>query len=468
MRKPRRTYAEWCTSAKQSVWLFSSIRAITELNNSSARRQSNTNFNAKAKSTIKYLAKATCIDVRFTKWTIQREATMAFSKKLKVSAYSDPTKDTKINSIRTLNSMIDSNELVLPVFQTDIRWKEKEMLALYNYQLHSRAPVSPLSFNRIKSINAEMLNVTFIDREPLLDDALGGMNKDLFNVVDGQQRLTCNYKAYSNHKDVKHIYLDVTRGDFISKYDGEKRNKNLIPVGVLYNKNEDIFMNYIRDNNLDVYLIPLLLQVRTKFNNYNYSINNAQDLSFDEQIKWFEVLNLAGSRLPDIQMRLSNLQVKSIDFYKDYSRQFVAIIENKFKGLFNNRATEVSIPLAALNTAYSMEAQVELKGNFSPIASDAKVKSICRLPKNIIEAMFTTTLNGMQEAVDFIEFHSLKPPKRIDYLTYLQAYFTHHKATCLDLSTEQVSYLIHWYNSTNFSSLGNTERRKIFSQLLSK
>jgi hypothetical protein len=30
--------------------------------------------------------------------------------------------------------------------------------------------------------------------------------------------------------------------------------------------------------------------------NYNYTINLAEDLSEDEQISWFEVLNNAGSR----------------------------------------------------------------------------------------------------------------------------------------------------------------------------
>ncbi|MGN7300342.1 hypothetical protein [Ferdinandcohnia sp. SAFN-114] len=57
-------------------------------------------------------------------------------------------------------------------------------------------------------------------------------------------------------------------------------------------------------------------QIITKFFNYFYTLNFAQDLSGEEQIEWFNVLNLAGRRVPEIQMKLTRLQIKRLDFYK--------------------------------------------------------------------------------------------------------------------------------------------------------
>ncbi len=70
------------------------------------------------------------------------------------------------------------------------------------------------------------------------------------------------------------------------------------------------------------HLSSILGQIRTKFFNYFYTINYAQDLSGEEQIEWFDVLNLAGSRVPELQMKLTKLQIKGLDFYKEYSNIF--------------------------------------------------------------------------------------------------------------------------------------------------
>lgn len=43
--------------------------------------------------------------------------------------------------------------------------------------------------------------------------------------------------------------------------------------------------------------MAFLLLARTKILSYAYTVNMAEDLSEDEQITWFEVLNNAGSRV---------------------------------------------------------------------------------------------------------------------------------------------------------------------------
>ncbi|MCE3360744.1 hypothetical protein LB355_14945, partial [Staphylococcus aureus] len=104
----------------------------------------------------------------------------------------------------------------------------------------------------------------------------------------------------------------------------KKPSKNQIPVGVLYNKDPEVYTEYLRFNpKLAEFSVSSILgQIRTKFFNYFYTINYAQDLSGEEQIEWFDVLNLAGSRVPELQMKLTKLQIKGLDFYKEYSNIF--------------------------------------------------------------------------------------------------------------------------------------------------
>lgn len=48
---------------------------------------------------------------------------------------------------------------------------------------------------------------------------------------------------------------------------------------------------------MDNDVMAFLLLARTKILSYAYTVNMAEDLSEDEQITWFEVLNNAGSRV---------------------------------------------------------------------------------------------------------------------------------------------------------------------------
>ena len=51
-------------------------------------------------------------------------------------------------------------------------------------------------------------------------------------------------------------------------------------------------------------------------------VGTATDLTEDEQINWFEVLNNAGSRVSIIQMRFSKLKAHGIDVYTQYTHVY--------------------------------------------------------------------------------------------------------------------------------------------------
>ncbi|MDL4842488.1 DUF262 domain-containing protein [Aquibacillus rhizosphaerae] len=389
--------------------------------------------------------------------------TIKINKVLQANAFNDPTKETIQKSISQLCSEVDSKGIIMPIFQRDLAWTTQKKVELFNFQLNGFAPVSPISMNRTGPKSLDMAHVALIDRSEI-----ESVQEGKFSVIDGQQRISTNYQAYTDDESVREVVLDVTKGRFVD-LKGKDIKKSQIPVGVLYNKGPKVYTEYIRTHpTLTEFDVSSLLgQIRTKFSNYFYTVNFAQDLSGEEQIEWFDVLNLAGSRVPEIQMKLTRLQIKGLDFYKEYANIFRDKLELVgFDHLFVQKNTEVSIPIAALNPAFEIIlGRKHHSLNYSPIPSDTKEATISDMNINDLRKCFEMTLDGLDRALDFINDNSLSEPSRIDYITYLTGYFVYKKDT--DLSDKSEQELIDWYNKTIFVNKSNSERREMFDYVLS-
>lgn len=384
------------------------------------------------------------------------------NKNLGYFAILDPTKDTKSVAIETLCKEIESGKITLPVFQTYIRWTIEKSVDLLNFQLQNKAPVAPISVNTIENLDVAIMQVTFIERQLIKKNCI----QSTYSVIDGQQRLSCNYKAYTNHEDFKCIVLDITLGKFIVNSGQVKDNQ--IPVGILYNKDDNVLTSYLESHkNLQEFKLQNLLgKTRNKFLKYYYTVNYAKDLTESDQSNWFEVLNLAGSRVPKNQVFLTDMLVRGIDFYKEFSDKFFELLEqSNLSELFIHKTTEISIPLACLNAAYESITKQEHSGNFSPIPSDAKGIFMSRLDEGLLRNMFNLVLTSLKTTIEFISSEKLAIPTRIDYITYLTGLFTHLGNS--SVTSVQKQHIIDWYNHVEFSSSGNTARRNMFNKLLS-
>jgi Protein of unknown function DUF262 len=383
------------------------------------------------------------------------------NRSLQKNAFRDPTKETVQKSISQLCNEVDIGQIIMPIFQRDLSWTTAKKVELYNFQLNGFAPVSPISINKIGPRSLDMPHVSMIDRLEVEN-----LQEGKLSVIDGQQRISTNYQAYTNDESIRDIVLDITKGYFLD-LNGKDIKKSQIPVGILYNKNPKVYTEYIKANpSLAEFEVSSLLgQIRTKFFNYFYTINIAQDLSGEEQIQWFDVLNLAGSRVPEVQMKLTRLQIKGLDFYKEYSNVFREKLELAgFDNLFVQKNTEVSIPLAALNPAFEIILGKKHASNYSPIPSDTKESTISDMEPNKLRKCFEMTLTALDRTLDFINENNLPEPSRIDYITYLTGYFVYKKDMQLsDLSKQK---LIEWYNKANFANKSNKERRQMFNDLL--
>lgn len=379
--------------------------------------------------------------------------------KLQAATNLNPTKRSQTMTITDLCEKIENGSLTVPLYQRGLSWNNTKAIALFNYQLFGKAPVAPISLNEIGT-NDDVPQLSFINR-----DVIPGNNQGKLSVVDGQQRLTTNYKAYSNDNSFSNIVFDFTQAKFKNAKNGVA-NKSQIPVGILFNKNQQRLIDYIHKNyssNEATELYPLLFGIRTKILNYSYTIHIADNMTENEQIEWFEVLNNAGSKVSLIELSLSKLKMHNFDIYSF----FVTPYKNKvkkygFDELFSPFSSNVSYPIASLNPAFEYLLRDGLHSkNYAPIPSDTKEKMFLKLTKKQLEKMSQLTLEALNKALDFIFEYQLQDYiKTMQYVMYLTGYFIFQEDNI------QKDKLAKWVEEVNFDNLSNGERRSIYSKLI--
>lgn len=384
---------------------------------------------------------------------------MKISKALMQAASFNPTEKSHKMTVLDMCKKIESREISLPLYQRDVSWTKGQAIELLNYQMLGKAPVAPISMNIILDIEDYVPQVAFDDREMIEKSKI---EKGQMSVVDGQQRLTTNYKAYSNSDDFRNIVLDVARGRFLLEEGAF--TKSQIPVGVLLNKDDAVFYEYLTKNNMmkDPGFMTILVQCRSKIRSYYYTINQAENLTEDEQIEWFEVLNNAGSRVSALQMRFSKMKVHGIDIYTMYTLKFKNKLLEYGYDFFSPQKTSVSYPIAALNPAYEIIMNKLHTDAYAPIPSDTKENQLCALEPALLKQCFAKTLEALDKSVEFIQEQDVKEPDRIDYINYITGFFVYNPSP----SNEVIKKLVDWYNKVDFNNKSNSRRRTIFTQLL--
>ncbi|WP_053484298.1 DUF262 domain-containing protein [Lysinibacillus sp. FJAT-14745] len=389
--------------------------------------------------------------------------------KLRQAVGFNPTRKSHGMEVQEMCKKIKSNQITLPLYQRDVSWTLKKAVDLLNYQLFGKAPVAPISMNEISIIDTEKMvtQISFVDRNVISNDKI--LNKHL-SVVDGQQRLTTNFKCYINHPDFINIVLDVSNAKF--KIIEGSPSDSQIPVGVLLNEDSSSLEKFLTERNLLAKLYPLLVNVRSKMHTYNYTINVADDLTEAEQIEWFEKLNNAGSRVTKIQMTFSKLKVKDFDIYTEYTLPF----KDAFKvfgveELFSPFTTNVSYPIAALNPAY----ETIIKGrkhniNYAPIPSDTKEDILIKLEISKLREIISLTLKSLTLTLEFLDdVELLESADRVDYISYLIGFFAYSEFDSLtDIPQNIKNELLDWVRTVNFNNQTNSSRRSLFNDLINK
>lgn len=379
--------------------------------------------------------------------------------KLQAATNLNPTKRSQTMTITDLCEKIENGSLTVPLYQRGLSWNDTKAISLFNYQLFGKAPVAPISLNEIGT-NDDVPQLSFISRDVIPDNHQGKLS-----VVDGQQRLTTNYKAYSNDDSFSNIVFDFTQAKFRNANNG-RANKSQVPVGILFNKNQQILTDYIYKNysaNDATKLFPVLVGIRAKILNYSYTIHIADNMTENEQIEWFEVLNNAGSKVSLIELSLSKLRMHNFDIYSFFINPYKNMVKDYgFDELFSPFSSNVSYPIASLNPAFEYLIKDGLHSkNYAPIPSDTKEKMFLKLTKQQLVEMSQLTLKALNKALDFIfEYQVQDYIKAMQYVMYLTGYFIFQE------NNIQKDKLAKWVEETSFDNLSNGERRSIYSKLI--
>lgn len=388
---------------------------------------------------------------------------MRINKLLKQAVTYNPTKKSFQMSVQDMCKKITDSTLTLPLYQRDVSWTLQKSVDLLNYQLFGKAPVAPISINQLSKMEAAVPQVSFIDREIIANERIQASHQ---SVVDGQQRLTTNYKAYKNSDDFRNVVLDVSTASFKIAKGAVKKCQ--IPVGILLNEERNILQDYLTKEKTFNDLYAICIDVRSKLMDYNYTINQAEDLTEDEQIEWFEVLNNAGSKVTALQMSFSKLKAHDFDIYVNYINPFKELIqEYGFDEMFSPFTTNVSYPISSLNAAYEVIVNKGMhKLNYAPIPSDTKESQLTGLEVSDLRKIICLTLDALKESLDFISDHQLTNYiNRMDYILYLTGYFAFFSGSSQD--AEKTKNLLKWVQNINFSNESNGTRRTMFQDLLS-
>lgn len=387
---------------------------------------------------------------------------MRINKLLKQAVTYNPTKKSFQMSVQDMCKKINTNILTLPLYQRDVSWTLQKCVDLLNYQLFGKAPVAPISINQISKIESAVPQISFINRKVIKNDQIKSAHQ---SVVDGQQRLTTNYKAFKNDEDFRNIILDVSAATF--KISKGAIKKNQIPVGILLNEHREILQDYLIKEKTFNELYALCVDIRSKLMDYNYTINQAEDLTEDEQIEWFEVLNNAGSKVSRLQMSFAKLKSHDFDIYVNYINPFKILIEEYgFDKMFSPFTTKVSYPISLLNSAYEVVKNNRIhKLNYAPLASDSKEDRLTKLDIFSLSKIIELSLNSLKESLDFIRDNQLtKYIDRMDYILYLAGYFSFYSGSSND--PEKRKILSEWVKTFIFTDLSNTNKRIAFQNLL--
>jgi len=389
---------------------------------------------------------------------------MKINKKIVAATKFNPTKMSHQLSVTDICQKIDNRTITLPLYQRDISWTLKKSVDLFNYQLFGKAPISPISINKITNNTTAVEQICFLDRELI---PLNEITNDQQSVVDGQQRLSTSYKAFIGSDDFRNIVLDLSKAKFTLTQGAISLSQ--IPVGILLNKDVDLLKKYLNEKNTvnDYYMV--LLDVRSKMLGYNYTLNIAENLSEEEQIEWFEVLNNAGSRVSSLQMNLSKLKLKNFDIYVEYVTPFKEkVSEYGLDKYFTPFTTNVSYPISSLNPAYEVIIDKcnisNHKFNYAPFPSDSKASQLNKLTLSELRNLISLSLESLEKSLIFITDENLENNiDRLDYILFLSGFFTFNTNV---LELKQKNRLIKWVQDTSFTNMSNGSRRDCFQHLI--
>lgn len=200
---------------------------------------------------------------------------------------------TNVQSL--IQSVMDSN-LSIPIYQRSYTWKPQQVVKLLNFIINSydlrtnqqRIPLSPILL-ATSTDEASTQPVSFLGEDTPLP-------ADYFLVVDGRQRTDSLFRSFRGDFDT-FIFYNTNSKQFEYK---TRPNSNMfidVPLSCVMNPANwnGLRRDLLKQEKEELY--EHLNQVVDNIRLFNIHTQTAYDLSFTEQVNWFNTVNREGTKL---------------------------------------------------------------------------------------------------------------------------------------------------------------------------
>lgn len=382
--------------------------------------------------------------------------------------YYQPNLRSRPVALRELLEYIESNTLVLPFFQRGYVWKKKDVVEFLNYILFKRIPATEIIIGEFEypgktiSEKKELIgnHYTIAERKEIEYNG-----QTILSLVDGQQRITSLYWCYTDDYELKKVVLDAEKGNFVLLANRQMIKDTQIPVGILFNKSETPLKEYLTGNVTLEKVFSELLVIRNKFLSSYFPCNFPKDLDVDEQIDYFITANKKTIQVSADEVSLIKWKRLGVDVINEFTKPFRSNLKDfGYHKYIYKQKENVSFPLCTLIPAYEMNYFGKCKT--APFSSNKNTATLCEINNtNEIRIILSETLRAEKMALEFIHKH--RPYiRRLEYISYIVGYLIHFNINELVEGDSNYIYLMNWLISTEFRNLSNTERRKVFIDLI--
>lgn len=304
---------------------------------------------------------------------------------------------TNVQSL--IQSVMDSN-LSIPIYQRSYTWKPQQVVKLLNFIINSydvrtnqqRIPLSPILL-ATSTDEASTQPVSFLGEDTPLP-------ADYFLVVDGRQRTDSLFRSFRGDFDT-FIFYNTNSKQFEYK---TRPNSNMfidVPVSCVMNPANwnGLRRDLLKQEKDDLY--EHLNQVVDNIRLFNIHTQTAYDLSFTEQVNWFNTVNREGTKLStedqiialatrhgiifkDVLGRLKSiyrqngytLQTFGIQERYEMSTNFMWLLPLVFDGVPSNKDKNRFVRLFSASELPESREVIQAKINHLPNALDRAMKFV--------------------------------------------------------------------------------------------
>ena len=379
-------------------------------------------------------------------------------------------------SIESLIYSIDNAKIVLPEFQRDYKWPIEKTEVLFD-SIFKGLFIGSLILSKpkfdlaCKKIDIRERGSRKHKPKPSKFEISDFENKDIYALLDGQQRITSIYRAlkgpdliYVEFIDLKTLLLEenydyqndepkINVEDFIDGFSSDKPSKGVFYISLcdlyknLENREKAFIANCVTPRIVELYnltendievLSSYALKLREYFKSYiikESSLLSVQllDMDLEKFCLYFERSNSQG-------LNLSFIDIITAKIYVDYKLSD-AIEKAKENSLFNDKLVEPVVRYLNFlenNEVTRKSILKDLTSNSFKNNWDAVVKDIVKIQEWLID--------------ENIVFSSFSIPYRTMLLPILSFYQNLPNKSFSQASTEQLDLLKTWFYSSIFDS----------------